>query len=64
MTGTTLNPRMLPPDEATEYVGGGRIFTALVEEKLLKPRVRIKGLTRYDRADLDAALDAWKGFDE
>lgn len=47
---------------AVEYAGGETIFSELIAKKLIKPRVQRKGLTRYDRSDLDAALDRWKGF--
>lgn len=57
-------PRLLAPDQAQEYVGGQAIFDDLRKRKLVAPRVQKKGLTRYDRRELDAALDRWKGFSE
>lgn len=55
---------MMPPDLAIEYAGGQKLFDDLLEKKLLRPRTQTKGFTRYDRAEIDAALDAWKGFEE
>jgi hypothetical protein len=55
---------MLSPDQAQEYVGGSAIFDELKAQELIAPRVQKKGLTRYDRRELDAALDAWKGFEK
>jgi hypothetical protein len=57
-------PRMLDPHESHEYVGGGTIFADLEKKNLIKPRVQGKGLTRYDRVELDNALDHWGGFDK
>ena len=51
------------PDLAVEYVGGVSIFDDLVKKKFVKPRVQRKGCTRYDRVELDNALDQWPGFD-
>ena len=56
-------PRMMNPDMATEYVGGQLIFQDLVKKKLVKPRVQKKRCTRYDRVELDNALDHWGGLD-
>jgi hypothetical protein len=56
-------PRMMSSEEATAYAGGPTIFADLLKKKLLKPREQRKGLTRYDRLDVDGALDAWKGLD-
>jgi hypothetical protein len=56
-------PRMMSPEMAEEYVGGPTIFKDLTKKRI-KPRVQRKGLTRYDRYMLDAALDVWKGLDE
>lgn len=57
-------PRMLNPDLAAEYAGGEKLLADLIEKKLLKPKTQNKGFTRYDRFAIDAALDAWKGFEE
>ena len=57
-------PRLMSPDVAKEYVGGDMILRALLAQKLLTPRVQRKGLTRYDKADLDAACDAFRSLDE
>lgn len=55
-------PRMMDPELAREYVGGQSIFDDLLAQKLVKPRVQKKGCTRYDRVELDHALDEWRGF--
>lgn len=57
-------PRLLDPEQAKAYVNSEKIFACLQDKGLVKPRVAGKGLTRYDRVELDAALDAWEGFDE
>lgn len=62
MTAIFAWPRLLDPDMAREYVGGQIIFDDLVERKLIVPRVQIKRCTRYDRVELDDALDKWEGF--
>ena len=54
---------MMNPDMAMDYVGGQLIFQDLVTKKLVKPRVKRRGCTRYDRVELDNALDHWGGFD-
>ncbi len=56
-------PRMMPPDLAEAYSGGKKLLDDLISKKLVKPRAQGKGFTRYDRCEIDAALDAWKGFD-
>jgi len=56
-------PRMMSTEEATAYAGGPTIFADLLRKDLLEPREQRKGLTRYDRLSVDAALDAWKGLD-
>lgn len=54
-------PRMLPPELAQEYVGGPTMLGLLLEKKLVRAKVRRrKGLTLYDRHELDAACDALK----
>jgi hypothetical protein len=64
MNVCTAWPRFMCPQLAVEYVGGQLIFEELVDTGLVKPRVQRKGLTRYDRCELDNALDRWKGFPE
>jgi hypothetical protein len=54
---------MMNPEMATEYVGGQLIFQELVIKKLVKARVQRRRCTRYDRVELDNALDHWSGFD-
>lgn len=56
----SITPRLLDPETAVVYCGGAKILAAL----RVKPRVQGKGLTRYDRLELDAALDRWRGFDD
>jgi hypothetical protein len=55
---------MMNPDLATEYVGGQLVLQDLIEKKLLKPRVQRRRCTRYDRVELDNALDHWRGFED
>ena len=57
-------PRMMSPELAEEYAGGKKLFDDLIANKLLTPRSQGKGFTRYDRFSIDAALDAWEGFEE
>lgn len=64
MTLVTAWPRMMDPDQAETYSGGKKLFDDLISKKLLKPKAQGKGFTRYDRFSIDAALDAWKGFEE
>lgn len=54
---------MMPPDLAEAYAGGKKLLDDLISKRLVKPRAQGKGFTRYDRCEIDAALDAWKGFD-
>lgn len=63
MTAVFAWPRLLDPDMARDYVGGHMIFEDLLKQELIKPRVRMKRCTRYDRVELDDALDKWEGFD-
>ncbi len=55
---------MMSPELAEEYAGGKKLFDDLIANKLLTPRAQGKGFTRYDRFSIDAALDAWEGFEE
>lgn len=64
MTNVFAWPRMMNPDMAAEYAGGKLLFDDLLAKELLKPKAQRKGFTRYDRFLIDAALDAWKGFEE
>lgn len=64
MTIVAAWPRLMSPDLAETYVGGKKVLDDLTEKRLVRPRCQGKGFTRYDRAELDAALDAWGGFDE
>jgi hypothetical protein len=57
-------PRLLDPDQAREYVGGKLVFGELKRAKLVSPRVKKRGCTRYDRVELDNALDRWAGFND
>ena len=56
-------PRFMDPSLAESYVGGSTIFNAMKRTGLVKPKVQVKGLTRYDRVLLDAACDAFKPSD-
>lgn len=56
-----IDPRLLRPDDAACYVGGGGVLRLFVAAGWLVPVVRRKRLTLYRRADLDACcsrLDA------
>lgn len=64
MNLVTAWPRMMPPELAAEYAGGQKLFDDLIDKQLLFPKTQGKGFTRYDRFSIDAALDAWKGFEE
>ncbi len=55
-------PRLLDPEQATEYVGGKLIFNELRKKNFIAPRVQRRGCTRYDRVELDNALDRWAGL--
>ena len=64
MTIVAAWPRFLSPELATDYVGGPTILAALKRQELVSPRVQRKGLTVYDRVELDAACDAFRSLDE
>lgn len=51
-----LLPRMLGAAEARDYVGG----QTMLRELSVKPTVQRKGLTLYDRQDLDRAIEKIK----
>lgn len=57
---------MLDPDMAKAYSGGHTVFEALLtmKENPLRPRAEKRGCVRYDRLEIDAALDRWKGFEQ
>lgn len=50
-------PRMMRPDVAEDYVGGSEVLKRALAKGLVKARVKRKGLTLYDRHDLDRACD-------
>jgi hypothetical protein len=52
------------PDYAAEYVGDETTLKALIRQGLLTPKIKVKGLTVYDRRDLDAACTAFKSLDD
>ena len=54
---------MLDPDQAAMYAGGKKLLEDLLARNLLKARTQGKGFTRYDRFEVDAALDSWRGFE-
>lgn len=56
-------PRLMRPDVATEYVGGRAVMDALLEQKLIKPKVKNARFTVYDRVALDLACDCFKSFE-
>ena len=49
-------PRLLRSDEAEDYCGGG----VILRELNVKPTMKRKNLTIYDRQDLDRAIEAMK----
>ena len=56
-----IQPRLLRPADAADYVGGEGMLRLFVAARWLVPVVRKKRLTLYRRADLDACcsrLDA------
>jgi CelD/BcsL family acetyltransferase involved in cellulose biosynthesis len=63
MTTVIAWPRFMNPEMSAEYSGGELIFQDLLKKELVKPRVKKKGCTRYDRVEIDNALDQWAGFD-
>jgi hypothetical protein len=56
-----IQPRLLRPNDAADYVGGEGMLKHFVKAGWLEPVVQRKRLTVYRRADLDACcsrLDA------
>jgi hypothetical protein len=53
-------PRLMRPDIAAEYVGGQTLFDMLLEAGL-KPLIRRKNLTVYDKLEVDAAVSRMDG---
>lgn len=51
-----LLPRLLRSEHAEDYVGG----STMLKELGVKPVEKRKGLTLYDRFDLDAAIELRK----
>lgn len=49
-------PRLLDAEAAADYVGGPKMLADLG----VKPIVQKKGMTRYDRTELDRAIDKLK----
>ena len=57
-------PRAMRADRAAAYLGMSQsAFLRLVEEKLMPAPVKIKGMTTWDRLELDAAYDNFKSND-
>lgn len=57
-------PRLLRADDAADYCAGATVLAELCARFGVKPVVRKKGLTAYDRRDLDAAIEQMKGAGE
>lgn len=53
-------PRLMHPEDASDYVGGKANLSHLIEFYGLKPVRQHKSNTVYDLKDLDAAIDALK----
>jgi predicted DNA-binding transcriptional regulator AlpA len=57
-------PRAMRSDRAAAYLAMSQsTFLRLVEEKLLPEPVKIKGMVSWDRLELDAAYENFKGDD-
>jgi predicted DNA-binding transcriptional regulator AlpA len=54
-------PRAMRADRAAAYLSMSQsAFLRLVEEKLMPDPVKIKGMTTWDRLELDAAFENFK----
>src|SRR5688500_1209372 len=53
-------PRLLRAQDASDYVAGETVLAELRERYGVRPVVQKKGLTAYDRYDLDRAIEAMK----
>ncbi len=53
-------PRLLRSRDAADYVAGEAVLVDLSENHGLKPIIQKKGVTAYDRHDLDAAIERLK----
>jgi predicted DNA-binding transcriptional regulator AlpA len=54
-------PKAMRASRAAAYLGMSQsAFLRLVEEKLMPEPVKIKGMTTWDRLELDAAYDNFK----
>ena len=55
-------PRAFRAERAAAYLSMGKsTFLKLVEEGKLPPPLRVAGIPLWDRLDLDAAVEDWKG---
>jgi predicted DNA-binding transcriptional regulator AlpA len=62
--GLAYPPRAMRADRAAAYLSMSQsAFLRLVEEKLMPEPVKIKGMTTWDRLELDAAYDNFKNDD-
>ena len=52
----SMLPRLLRAEEAADYVGG----ETMLRELAVPPTCKRKGLTVYDRLELDRAIEALK----
>ena len=53
-------PRLLNAAEAEDYVAGPTMMTILAKEHGLSPVTQRKGLTVYDRTEIDLAVEKLK----
>lgn len=57
-----LLPRGLRSRDAEDYVGGATVLSELTRRWRLQPFMRQKGITVYDRHEIDAALDKQRAY--
>lgn len=63
--GLSYPPRALRADRAAAYLSMSQsAFLKLVDERLMPDPVRIKGITTWDRLELDAAYENFKSEDD
>lgn len=63
--GLSYPPRAMRADQAAAYLSMSRsMFLRLVDEHVMPIPVKIRGMTTWDRFDLDAAYDNLKNSSE
>jgi predicted DNA-binding transcriptional regulator AlpA len=59
--GLAYPPRAMRAEQAAAYLSMSRsMFLKLVDEKVMPEPIKIRGMTTWDRFDLDAAYDDLK----